>query len=105
MEAVAAQIRDERGQSLIEYTLLLAFVALVVAALFAGSGSSIQGMWSTANSTIASANDPSAGSASAPPADPGGGGTGGTGGSSGGSGGNGGNGGDGDHGGHDGDGH
>jgi Flp pilus assembly pilin Flp len=62
----AAQIREDRGQDLIEYTLLLAFVALVVAALFAGSGASIQGLWSTANSTIVTASAPASGGASAP---------------------------------------
>ncbi len=31
-------LRDEQGQDLIEYTLLLAFVALASAALFIGAG-------------------------------------------------------------------
>ena len=34
---------DEQGQDLIEYTLLLAFVALASAALFIGAGGSIKG--------------------------------------------------------------
>ena len=33
---------DEQGQDLIEYTLLLAFVALASAALFIGAGGSIK---------------------------------------------------------------
>jgi Flp pilus assembly pilin Flp len=36
---------DERGQDLIEYTLLVAFVALASAAVFIGAGSSISGIW------------------------------------------------------------
>ena len=32
---------DEQGQDLIEYTLLLAFVALASAALFIGAGGSV----------------------------------------------------------------
>jgi Flp pilus assembly pilin Flp len=36
---------DEQGQDLIEYTLLMAFVALASAALFIGSGASIKGIW------------------------------------------------------------
>lgn len=44
--------RAEGGQDLIEYTLLLAFVALASAALFLGSGGSIKGIWSVANSTL-----------------------------------------------------
>ena len=38
---------DEQGQDLIEYTLLLAFVALASAALFIGAGGSIKSIWTT----------------------------------------------------------
>jgi Flp pilus assembly pilin Flp len=47
---------DEQGQDLIEYTLLMAFVALASAALFLGAGGSIKGIWSISNSQLASAN-------------------------------------------------
>jgi len=47
---------DEQGQDLIEYTLLLAFVALAAAALFIGAGGSISGIWSTSNSQLVAAN-------------------------------------------------
>jgi len=47
---------EEQGQDLIEYTLLMAFVALASAALFLGAGSSIKGIWSTSNSQLAAAN-------------------------------------------------
>jgi Flp pilus assembly pilin Flp len=47
---------DEQGQDLIEYTLLLAFVCLAAAALFIGSGKSVSGIWSSANSRLAAAN-------------------------------------------------
>ena len=46
----------EEGQDLIEYTLLLAFVALVAAGLFIQAGNVTAGIWSTANSILASAN-------------------------------------------------
>jgi Flp pilus assembly pilin Flp len=36
-------LKDEQGQDLIEYTLLMAFVALASAALFIGAGGSILG--------------------------------------------------------------
>jgi Flp pilus assembly pilin Flp len=49
-------IKDEAGQDLIEYTLLLAFVALASAALFIGAGQSINGVWTTANTQLANAN-------------------------------------------------
>jgi Flp pilus assembly pilin Flp len=47
---------DEQGQDLIEYTLLMAFVALASAALFIGAGSSIKGIWSQTNAQLATAN-------------------------------------------------
>jgi Flp pilus assembly pilin Flp len=49
-------VRDEQGQDLIEYTLLLAFVALASAALFTSAGSSINGIWGNANTQLAGAN-------------------------------------------------
>jgi Flp pilus assembly pilin Flp len=48
--------RDEQGQDLIEYTLLMAFVALASAALFIGAGKSVQGIWSATNSQLSAAN-------------------------------------------------
>ena len=47
---------DEQGQDLIEYTLLMAFVALASAALFLGAGRSIKGIWVTTNNQLAQAN-------------------------------------------------
>ena len=47
---------DEQGQDLIEYTLLMAFVALASAALFLGAGGSIKGIWNVSNSQLAAAN-------------------------------------------------
>jgi len=46
---------DESGQDLIEYTLLLAFVALASAALFIGAGGSVNAIWNIANSTLSGA--------------------------------------------------
>ncbi len=47
---------DDQGQDLIEYTLLIAFVALASAALFIGVGGSVAGIWTAANSQLAAAN-------------------------------------------------
>ncbi len=47
---------DEQGQDLVEYTLLLAFVALASAALFISAGGSITGIWTQANQIIVNAN-------------------------------------------------
>jgi Flp pilus assembly pilin Flp len=48
-------LRDEQGQDLIEYTLLLAFVALASAALFIGTGGSVSTIWGSASSNLAGA--------------------------------------------------
>jgi Flp pilus assembly pilin Flp len=48
--------REEEGQDLIEYTLLLAFVCLASAALFINAGTSISGIWSIANTTLTNAS-------------------------------------------------
>jgi Flp pilus assembly pilin Flp len=47
---------DEQGQDLIEYTLLMAFVALASATLFLGAGGSISGIWTSTNSQLVAAN-------------------------------------------------
>ncbi len=49
-------VKEEQGQDLIEYTLLMAFVALASAALFIGAGGSIQGIWSQTNAQLVAAN-------------------------------------------------
>jgi Flp pilus assembly pilin Flp len=48
--------KDEQGQDLIEYTLLLAFVCLASAALFVNAGRSVSGIWTATNSRLAAAN-------------------------------------------------
>jgi Flp pilus assembly pilin Flp len=52
-------VRDERGQDLVEYTLLLAFVCLAGAAAFIGMGRTTAGLWTTVNSRLAAANQSS----------------------------------------------
>jgi Flp pilus assembly pilin Flp len=46
---------DEQGQDLIEYTLLMAFVALASAALFIGAGKSISTIWTATNTQLSNA--------------------------------------------------
>jgi len=56
MEKLFVQfLSDEQGQDLIEYTLLMAFVALASAALFIGAGNSINAIWTTANGQLSNA--------------------------------------------------
>jgi len=55
MSLVKNFLRDEQGQDLVEYTLLLAFVALASAALFISAGGSISTIWTAACSRLGEA--------------------------------------------------
>ena len=48
--------REEAGQDIVEYTLLLAFVALATAALFINATGSISGIWNIASSEVSVAS-------------------------------------------------
>lgn len=48
-------LNDEQGQDLIEYTLLLAFVALASAALFMNAGGSVKGIWEVTSGQLSNA--------------------------------------------------
>jgi Flp pilus assembly pilin Flp len=48
-------LREEHGQDLIEYTLLLAFITLAGAAAFLAMGRSISSIWTVVNGHLASA--------------------------------------------------
>jgi Flp pilus assembly pilin Flp len=56
MSYIISFLFDEQGQDLIEYTLLMAFVALASAALFLSAGGSVKGIWSVSNNQLAQAN-------------------------------------------------
>lgn len=49
-------LKEEQGQDLIEYTLLLAFVCLASAALYINGGGSVTGIWTTTNSQLQAGN-------------------------------------------------
>jgi Flp pilus assembly pilin Flp len=48
-------LKDEQGQDLIEYTLLMAFIALASAAIFVQAGSSVNSIWKTASNQLSAA--------------------------------------------------
>ena len=45
-------LKDEQGQDLIEYTLLMAFIALASASIFVSAGGSISGIWGAASNQL-----------------------------------------------------
>ncbi|MBI4908517.1 MAG: hypothetical protein HY820_33165 [Acidobacteria bacterium] len=62
MRTLKTLATEQSGQDLIEYTLLLAFIALSGAAMFIGMGGTTNGIWSIVNSRLASANQAGSGS-------------------------------------------
>jgi Flp pilus assembly pilin Flp len=48
-------LSDESGQDLVEYTLILAFVALAAAALLTTMGTSITSIWTSADTQLSGA--------------------------------------------------
>ena len=56
MKMIQNFLKDEQGQDMIEYTLLVAFVALASAAIYIGAGNQIKGIWTQANSNLSAAN-------------------------------------------------
>jgi Flp pilus assembly pilin Flp len=48
-------LKDEQGQDLIEYTLLMAFIALASASIFVSAGQSISGIWGSASTELSNA--------------------------------------------------
>jgi pilus assembly protein Flp/PilA len=51
-------LREESGQDLIEYTLLMGFIALASAAIFISAGGSVATIWTTASSNLSAAATP-----------------------------------------------
>ncbi len=48
-------LREESGQDLIEYTLLLAFIALASASLFLNAGNSVNSIWQAGSTQLSNA--------------------------------------------------
>jgi Flp pilus assembly pilin Flp len=48
-------LKDESGQDLIEYTLLIAFIALASASIFVSAGGSISSIWGSASGQLSNA--------------------------------------------------
>ncbi len=48
-------LKEESGQDLIEYTLLMAFIALASAAIFISAGGSINTIWQSGSTQLSNA--------------------------------------------------
>jgi Flp pilus assembly pilin Flp len=59
--------RESEGQDLIEYTLLIAFLALAAAGIMSQLGVTAQGPWATAQTTLTSASAATGDPSTAPP--------------------------------------
>ena len=81
-QRITGIFREDTAQDLIEYTLLLGFIALAIIGVFIGSGQSVQGIWNTSGSTLAAASSVTASGAASSPHHQGGGDGGGDGGGS-----------------------
>ncbi|MGC9971944.1 MAG: Flp family type IVb pilin [Bryobacteraceae bacterium] len=55
MDFLGNCFRDERGQDIVEYALLLAFVVLTSAALFYSGRANIQTIWTATNNNLSAA--------------------------------------------------
>ena len=54
--------RDERGQDLIEYSLLMTFIAIACLAFIGSGRGAVSGIWSSSNSQVTAANAMASGS-------------------------------------------
>jgi len=52
---LAALWQEEEGQDLVEYSLLLAFIALAAIALLSAAGNSVKSIWTSINANLTSA--------------------------------------------------
>jgi Flp pilus assembly pilin Flp len=48
--------QEDEGQDLVEYALLLAFIALAAVAILGGVKTTTKGLWTTINSALSSAS-------------------------------------------------
>jgi Flp pilus assembly pilin Flp len=56
MSALRRFLKDQQGQDLVEYTLLVAFICMASAAIFIDTGGSMSGIWGAASNQLTSAN-------------------------------------------------
>jgi Flp pilus assembly pilin Flp len=55
MELIHRFLSEEQGQDLIEYTLLMAFIALASASIFVSAGNSVNTIWQAGSNQLSNA--------------------------------------------------
>jgi len=55
MNSLLRFLHDERGQDIVEYTLLMSFLSLATAALFVAQGGTINTIWRTTSNQLSNA--------------------------------------------------
>jgi Flp pilus assembly pilin Flp len=58
LRIIRSRLRDERGQGLVEYTLLIGFLTIVSTVAWLGAGNSVGGIWTKATQLIAPSSSP-----------------------------------------------
>jgi Flp pilus assembly pilin Flp len=56
MTVLSTLWHNDQGQDLIEYSLLMAFIAVTAVGLFRGAGGNVRGVWTITNKQLAQAN-------------------------------------------------
>lgn len=54
MNLVKRLIKEEEGQGMIEYVLIVAFISIVAIALITGVGKKVQNIWTNTNTALGS---------------------------------------------------
>lgn len=55
-KTVLRRLKSKKGQTLVEYALILAFIAVVAITVLLALGNTVKGVFSTVNSQLAAAN-------------------------------------------------
>jgi Flp pilus assembly pilin Flp len=55
LDSLLLLLHEEEGQDLVEYSLLLAFIALAAIALLSAAGTSVTSIWNSINTGLTSA--------------------------------------------------
>jgi Flp pilus assembly pilin Flp len=55
-KTVLRRLKSKKGQTLVEYALILAFIAVVAISVLLALGKTVTGVFSTVNSQLAAAN-------------------------------------------------